>query len=170
MIAESLQAIQTAFDQQGSRFIVVGGLATIAHGYLRATTDIDIVIELLPQNIQQAFAALGSVGYKSNAPISAEQLADPTTRRSLIDEKNMTVLQFWSDQHPAVSVDVFVEQPFEFETEWKASLKQSIDANTPALHFASLETLIAMKEKAGRPQDLADLEHLRLIEKEQEGL
>ena len=36
------------------------------------------------------------------------------------------------------------------------------------VRFVSLETLITMKERVGRPQDLLDVEHLRMILAERE--
>lgn len=47
MKTSTLQAIHRAFEQADVRFIVVGGLAVVAYGFLRATQDADIVIELL---------------------------------------------------------------------------------------------------------------------------
>jgi hypothetical protein len=34
------------------------------------------------------------------------------------------------------------------------------------VRFVSLETLIAMKQEAGRPEDLADIQQLRTLQKE----
>jgi len=168
MTADFLDSIQAAFEREGSRFIVVGGFATIAHGYLRATTDIDIVIDLVPKNIDRAFAALKSIGYSPNLPVSAEEFSDPKKRRSWATDKNMTVLQFYSDRYPAITVDVFVELPFDFEKEWEVAYSQTLLQGQTPIRFASLNTLIAMKEKANRPQDIADLEQLRLIQRESE--
>ncbi len=98
MKSSCLEALNKAFTEAGSRFIVVGGLA-VAHGYLRATQDADIVIELLPDNIERAFAALESLGYKPTVPITPSSFSKPENRRAWTGEKNMTVLQFWSSQY-----------------------------------------------------------------------
>lgn len=169
MKATSLQALSEAFEKEGVRFIVVGGLAVVAHGYLRATRDADIVIELLPDNIQRAFAALESLGYRPNIPVSAADLAKPENRSSWARDRNMTVLQFWSDQHRATPVDVFIEEPFDFESEWDNALRQAIAPGGGEIRFASLDSLIRMKESAGRAQDLADVEQLKWIRAEEEG-
>lgn len=42
----------------GVRYLVAGGLAVNAHGYVRFTADIDLVIALDADNIISAFAAL----------------------------------------------------------------------------------------------------------------
>lgn len=167
MKSSCLAALDKAFTEAGSRFIVVGGLAVVAHGYLRATQDADIVIELLPDNIERAFAALGSLGYKPTVPITYSSFSKPENRRTWIREKNMTVLQFWSDQYRDTPVDVFINVPFDFKKEWDVAYCQSLGDSKREIRFASLATLIDMKESASRPQDLVDLEHLRWIQKEE---
>ena len=67
----SFTAIVTALQDAGVRYLVAGGLAVNAHGYLRFTKDIDIVVQLVPENIERAFAALTSAGYKPSVPITA---------------------------------------------------------------------------------------------------
>jgi hypothetical protein len=52
----SFEAIIRALNQAGVRYIVVGGLAVIAHGFGRTTYDVDLVIELNPSNIKRLFA------------------------------------------------------------------------------------------------------------------
>ena len=163
MIADSLKALNRAFNNEGSRFIVVGGLAVVAHGYVRATQDLDIVIELIPENIEKAFNALASEGYQPAIPVSPKDFSDPKTRKDWIKSKQMTVLQFWSDLHKDVPVDVFVESPFDFQKEWDISYQQNLDTDQPSLRFATIDSLIQMKKKAGRPQDLVDIEQLEWI-------
>lgn len=170
MKAYCLEALNKAFTEAGSRFIVVGGLAVVAHGYLRATQDADIVIELLPDNIKRAFAALNSLGYKPNVPITTESFSVPENRLAWTKEKNMTVLQFWSNRFRETPVDVFIDTPFDFATEWDLAYRQPLGNDPQEIRFASLSTLIEMKEKASRPQDLVDIEHLKwLLEEESKG-
>lgn len=165
MKTTSLQAINDALTQANVRYIVVGGLAVVAHGYLRATQDADIVIELLPDNIERTFRALTTLGYRPSVPVTAQTFADPVNRSKWAAEKNMTVLQFWSEQHHETPIDVFVEAPFDFETEWSGAYQQELEPSQSPIRFAALDTLIAMKARTGRPQDLADIEQLRWIQK-----
>jgi len=76
----SFKAIVRAFNDTGVRYLVAGGLAMNAHGYLRFTKDVDVVIQLIPDNVTRAFAALGTLGYRPAAPVTAEQFADRVTR------------------------------------------------------------------------------------------
>ena len=58
MKVSSFHSIMEALAAVKVRYIVVGGIAVIEHGYLRLTRDTDIVIELNRDNIVQTFKAL----------------------------------------------------------------------------------------------------------------
>jgi hypothetical protein len=161
MRLNSFVAVAKALQGSGVRYLVAGGLAVNAHGYLRFTKDVDLVVELVPENIVSAFAALESIGYRPLVPITASQFANADKRNGWIRDKNMTVLQFWSDEHKETPIDVFVTEPFPFEEEYARAvvkpLHESID-----VRFVSIETLIEMKTAVGRQQDLIDVEHLKM--------
>ena len=144
------------------RYLVAGGLAVNAHGYLRATGDVDLVIQLKPDNIIPAFRALAGLGYHPTVPVTAEQFADETQRRQWIREKGMTVLSLYSDRHPINNVDVFVTEPFNFDPEYDRALIGEISPDL-FVRFVSIPTLIEMKRVANRPRDLDDIKHLEII-------
>lgn len=99
MKVSSFEAIATALNREGVRYLVAGGLAVNAHGYVRLTHDVDLVVQLDPENILPAFAALASLGYRPLIPVTAAQFADPAQRAAWIRDKDMTVLNFHSDRH-----------------------------------------------------------------------
>lgn len=76
-------------------------------------------------------------------------------------DKNMQVLQLWSDRHRETAIDIFVEEPFSFEKEYANALIKPL-YGTIEVRFVSIPTLIKMKEAAGREQDRIDIEHLRM--------
>ena len=158
----SYEAIVRALNSAEVRFIVVGGLAVIAHGYGRVTRDIDLVIQLQPEAITKAFKALESLGYSPRVPISAAQFADPNLRAEWIRDKRMKVLNFHSDVHRETPVDLFITEPFDFEEEYHHALVQE---STPgvAARILRLDSLLRMKAEAGRGQDLADIDELNLL-------
>jgi hypothetical protein len=161
MKLNSFVAVARVLEEAGVRYLVAGGLAVNAHGYLRYTKDVDLVVQLVPDNIINAFAALASIGYKPLVPITASQFANAEMRNGWIREKNMTVLQFWSDVHKETPIDVFVAEPFPFEDEHARSLSKPLQGSLD-VRFVSLATLIDMKTAVGRPQDLIDVEHLKM--------
>jgi hypothetical protein len=134
----SIEAIAVALEKANTRYLVVGGLAVAAHGFGRATFDIDLVVQLQPENILRAMTALRSLGYRPSLPVTASQFADAALRESWIRDKGMVVLQLTSDQHRE-------------------------------LRFVSLNSLIAMKEAAGREKDLEDIRQLKLIREDRSG-
>ena len=156
----SFEAVIRAFEQAGVRYLVAGGLAVNAHGLLRFTKDVDLVVQLLPENVERAFRALGKLGYRPMVPITAAQFADAHQRETWIREKGMQVLQFWSDAHRETPVDLFVTEPFAFDQEYERALIKPLGPT--AVRFVTIPTLIRMKEIAGRPQDRIDIEHLRM--------
>jgi hypothetical protein len=141
------------------QYLVVGGLAVNAHGYVRMTMDIDLVIGLRPGNIIKALHTLSSIGYKTAVPITPEQFADPVNRAQWRDEKNMRVLKLWNDEFPLTPLDIFVYEPFDFDTEYDAAMRVELRKGL-AIPVVRLTTLLAMKKEAGRPQDLADIDML----------
>ena len=162
MKLSGFEAIVRALNSAHVRYLLVGGLAVNAHGYGRNTFDVDIVIQLDPQNIQKAFDALRMADYHSQQPISASDFGNRTLRESWRKEKNMFVLKFWSDSHRETPLDIFVYEPFDFDVEWAAAWWQEFasDLRVPVIR---LDALRQMKREAGRPQDLADLDELNLL-------
>ena len=158
----SFEAIVHALADADVRYIVAGGLAVNAHGFLRYTKDVDFVVQLIPDNIERAFAAFHKLGYRPRVPITAKQFADSKLRESWVNDKNMQVLQFWSDQHGETPIDMFVVDPFPFDQEYTNALVKPL-LGASLVRFVSIPTLIRMKEAAGRTQDLVDIEHLRMM-------
>jgi hypothetical protein len=161
----AFEAIAAALRDAHVRYLVAGGLAVNAHGYVRLTYDVDLVIQLKADNIRTAFEALAGLGYRPTVPVNAEQFADEAQRARWIRDKGMQVLNFASDRHRPVTVDVFVSEPFDFDNEYEAAMQGEL-APGLTVRFVSISTLIAMKQLANRPRDLDDIEHLRMIMEE----
>lgn len=158
----SFDAIVRSLSAAGVRYLIAGGLAVNAHGYLRFTKDVDLVIQLIPDNIAKTFTALGALGYRPSVPVTAEQFADDAIRAGWIRDNGMQVLQLWSDAHPETPIDIFVSEPFPFDEEFAQALVKPLYGSID-VRFVSIPTLIRMKESAGREQDRVDIEHLRML-------
>jgi hypothetical protein len=164
MELRSVEAIMRALNGAQVKYLIVGGVAVNAHGYQRATRDLDLVIGLEPQNIIRGLHALLQLGYQMSIPVTPEQFADPSNREAWRKEKNMTVLRLWSDLHGRTPIDVFVYEPFDFAAEYAAAKWEELaaDVKTPVVRC---EALINMKRTAARLQDLADIAELEEIQK-----
>lgn len=165
MRAASVRQVLSALEAADARYLVVGGLAVVAHGYLRATHDLDLVLDLDADNLARAIASLEALGYRPALPVALHDLADPSSRRRWMDDKDAVVLQLVSDAHPRTPIDVFLSEPFDFAPAWAAAERLELAPGVEA-SFLALDDLIDMKREAGRPQDLIDIEKLLLLERE----
>lgn len=161
MKVASFEAIARALHDASARYLVAGGLAVNAHGYLRFTKDVDLVLQLDRPNVQRALGALTMLGYRPAIPVAAEQFADPSQREAWAREKGMQVFQLWSDQHRETPIDIFVNEPFAFDPEYATALVKPLRDDLP-VRFVTIPTLIQMKQLADRPQDRIDVEHLKM--------
>jgi len=71
----------------------------------------------------------------------------------------MKVFSFWDTTNTRPTVDVMLAPVVSFDELWADAALTSIGGIE--VRIASVRHLIRMKEAAGRPQDVADLERLR---------
>jgi hypothetical protein len=149
------------------RYAVAGGIALVLHGAVRFTADLDLIVELSPGNLKKFLDAMNELGYKPRLPVKAEDLADPSMRENWMVEKGMKVFTFYHPQQQISQVDVFINEPLRFDEIEKEVVR--IKARDVAIPVVSVAHLKMLKRIAGRPQDMADIEALEELEKEDEG-
>lgn len=144
MQVATIVSVSKALQDAGVRFLVCGGQAVVAHGYVRFTADLDIAIQLNAVTIRTAVNALGKVGYRPALPVSAEQFADAAVRGQWAREKNMRVLNFVSETDRLGTIDIFIENPFDFDAEYRVADSFEL---LPGVrwHVLRIEALIDMK-------------------------
>jgi hypothetical protein len=163
MRKQSVEVVVRALNAADVRFLIAGGLAVVAHGYLRFTADMDLVLDFDDDNVRRAVTALAALGYRPRAPVPIDEFADASRRAAWVREKGLTVFSLHSPQHPVTEVDLFVETPFpDFGAAYRSALRLELAPNVVAT-FVSFEDLIALKQNAGRAQDLEDVDRLRTI-------
>jgi hypothetical protein len=155
-----LETLFRDLNERGGRYIVVGGLAVVLHGHLRATGDVDLVVDLDPDQVARTLSALQGAGFQPYVPVPASDFADPAKRAAWIREKGMLVFSLRPGGGVPM-VDLFLEPPMPFSELWARSMTMSL-RGVP-IRVASLEDLIALKRQAGRPEDVADAEALARI-------
>ena len=143
------------------RYVVVGGVATILHGYVRATTDIDLIVDLQIDEAEKAIEALSGEGYKPRIPVQAKEFADDNKRKQWIETKGMTVFSMFHPEQPGLSIDLFAQHPIPFDELWERS--QVFDVDGTGIRVCSLDDLIRLKQLAGRNKDMDDIEKLLKI-------
>ena len=158
----NLRAILHALNHNNIKYLIAGGVAVNIHGYQRMTQDLDLVIQLIPENIINALTTLENLGYKPAIPVTKEQFAEKEIRNKWIETKHMEVLPLISNLHPETTLDIFVTEPFDFNLEYQQANLVQLDQNLN-VRIISIQTLIQMKEKAGRDRDKDDILHLSWI-------
>jgi len=164
MERRSVEAVVEALNRAGLRYLVAGELAVVAHGLVRFTADVDLALDPEPAALRRAIDALSALGYRPRAPVEFAEFADPGKRRQWAREKGLTVFSVYSPTHSATEIDLFVENPFDFESVYARAERLELAPGVEA-PFVSVTDLIEMKRRAGRPQDLQDVEGLESLRK-----
>lgn len=157
-MAQRFEPVLKTLNEAGARYLVVGGVAVVLHGHLRTTGDLDLVVEMSPANLDRALVALEGSGFQPRPPVPLRSFADPETRRSWVEEKNLRVFSLWHPDIPGFEVDLFVEEPFDFDEVWSRRVEVELEGSTTFI--VALDDLVALKKASGRAQDLEDIEAL----------
>lgn len=168
MHKKSIEEIVKALNDASVRYLIAGGLAVVAHGYLRFTADLDLILDLDEDNARRALTALSGLGYRPRAPVAMDDFADPKARSRWVAEKGLTVFSLHSPEHMATEVDLFVEAPLDFDRAYRAALRLEVTDQVSTC-FLGYDDLLAVKRAAGRPQDLVDIDRLQASKKAREG-
>jgi len=148
-----------ALNDAQVQYVVVGGLATILHGYARMTADVDLVVNLEPVETEKALKALLGTGLKARLPVDPMLFANAATRASWIAEKHMLVFSFYDPSNPLRIVDLFVHEPIPFKD--LSQRAEIMDIDGIAVPVCGIADLIELKRRAARPRDIDDIAHLQ---------
>ena len=157
----AFQSVMEGLQRHEVRFLLVGGMAVVAHGYGRMTYDIDLVIQLTPANIRRTFEALARLDYRPRIPVTADDFSEARNREQWAREKGMIVLNFFSSDQAPCTIALFIREPFPFDETFAKAIPSAV--NGVPFRYVDLDTLIQMKRTAGRPVDLEDVRHLEQI-------
>ena len=141
-------------------FVIVGGVAVALHGGSRVTFDLDIVPSLAPDSWRTAVDLLWSLGARPRIPEPLERIRDVDHVRRWRSDKNMLALNFRAPDG-GVEVHLVVGESDAFEALRRRAVEITVNERT--FSVASIDDLIDMKQRSGRPQDLLDIAELRDI-------
>ncbi len=77
MERKTIEGIIRALDQAEIRYLMVGGLAVVAHGYVRFTADLDLVLAMEDENLHRSVEVFSSLGFRPRAPVPMNILPMP---------------------------------------------------------------------------------------------
>ncbi|MBL0939262.1 MAG: nucleotidyltransferase [Gemmatimonadaceae bacterium] len=131
-------------NEAGVEYVLVGGYAVGAYGYVRATSDIDFFYHQTKENIERLIEALRKFG-APEALIDASHLGRPAA---------MTALGA-----PPTQIELLAEiSGVTFAEATRDALILDIDGEP--LRIIGLAALRANKQASGRRKDRDDLQHL----------
>lgn len=147
MLNDDYKDMLRALADEGVDFMLVGAYAIGAHGYPRATGDIDIWVSPTPANAKAVLRALLAFG----APM------DGVTAQDF--ENDDTILQI--GVAPS-RIDIITGvTSLSFDPVFERSV--SFDFDDITVRIPTVEDLIANKRATGRAKDLADVEALEKL-------
>lgn len=136
-------------------FVIVGGLAVISHGHLRATLDLDVCYARTPRNICKLATTLAPIRPRlRGAPANLPFLWDEATLRNGL---NFTLVTDEGD------LDLLGEVTGLGSYDDIALRSIEIALYGLSVRVLSLDDLMRSKAAAGRAKDLIDLEALRAL-------
>jgi predicted nucleotidyltransferase len=143
-----IQALLRLLNEADVRYLIIGATAFAAHGWVRATADLDLLVADDEANVSRLRDALTSFGYD----VTEASTEDFRRYKILLRQYDLPL-----DLHP------FVEGAADFEACWRRRV--IADLGGVEAPFASLDDLILMKRAAGRPKDREDLQQLERLKR-----
>lgn len=159
------EPLLTTLVEHGVEFIVVGGYAVAAHGYVRATKDIDICPNPDAENRRRLAVALADLEAE---PIGLDEFAGEFDLKP--DVEGLEAGGNWTLKTKFGRLDVMqhLEGLGGDGGGWRELAPHAVTRSFLGHDclFCSYEDLVKMKRSAGRPQDEVDINSLRAARSE----
>jgi hypothetical protein len=151
--APSFDDLLVRLVQADVHFVVIGGLALGSWGVVRGTKDCDIVPDPTPENLDRL------------ARLAAEHGGHVQLGESLLGSERSIAALLCGGERTLIATqlgDLDVVQGLEGVLSYAELRSRAIDVEMAGVTIAicALEHLRTMKQAAGRPRDLVDLEDL----------
>ena len=152
MLNEDYKEMLQLLVEEKVKFLLVGAYALAAHGYPRATMDIDIWVMPSPENADAVLRALSRFG----APLHGLTASDL--------QKTDTIFQIGVAPR---RIDIITSASgLRFDKAYAQSIEATVDGLI--VNIPSLDDLISNKKASGRSKDIADVEALEKIKKSEQ--
>lgn len=164
-----LKEILLALVNRKVDFVVAGGVAAVLHGVERATMDIDLAVDMNPDNLKWFFEVMSRFGLTPRVPVPPEILMDPKQVKKIVKEKNAVVFTFVDVNYPIWHVDIFLREEHAFETLYENSTLVALQ--DVSIRIVSIEKLLDLKQRISpaRPKDEMDIAELKRLIAEEAG-
>jgi hypothetical protein len=135
----------------GLPYVVIGGFSVIAHGYLRATKDSDL---LVPDGLEADEAIIRFLDRVEATRLSGDKVL---VAKDVRDAHHLRV----RSRHGIIDIMRGGLPPLDYDTVAASAIE--LDRDGEQVPFASLRSLVGFKRLAGRGQDRLDLENLERV-------
>jgi predicted nucleotidyltransferase len=136
-------------------FVVIGGIAVVAHGHIRTTRDLDITYSTHQPNLD----ALGRVLVELDARLRGVTEVVPF----MPDGRTLRGAELLTLETSEGALDLLAAPPGAPPYDALKGRAESIEVEGSVVLVASIDDLVAMKRATGRPRDLEDIEALEAI-------
>lgn len=147
MLNEDYKEMLQCFSDEGVEFLLVGAYAMAAHGYPRATMDIDLWVMPSPENAAAVLRALRKFGAPLHELTSADLQREDTVFQIGVAPRRIDIITGASG--------------LRFDETFRRS--SPVEISGLQIHVPSLDDLIRNKRASGRTKDLADAEALEAL-------
>lgn len=152
-----IQGILGELVKEGVEFLLIGGVAVGYHGHIRATKDVDVVPAPDLANLEK----LARVLRQLDAQVEGAEDFDKGELPNPLDPAVLELGGNWILLTRLGRLDIM--QWIGDDALWEKLSPTAIQDEVGGLpiKMVSYENLVALKELAGRPEDLIDLQRLR---------
>jgi hypothetical protein len=159
------EPLLSALVENKVAFIVIGGYAVAAHGYVRATKDIDICPDPQPENLQRLADVLATLEAE---PIGLEEFAGEFDLAPDLDGLRQGGNWTLRTRYGRLDVLQHIEGLGKDGGGWEELAPRAVTRVFLGHNclFCSYDDLIKMKRGAGRPQDEIDISSLKAARSE----
>ncbi|HMJ71943.1 MAG TPA: hypothetical protein VK471_01115 [Solirubrobacterales bacterium] len=154
-----------ALERRGVEYLTIGGVAVNAHGHLRNTRDVDVLIEWTTENMRRLAVALGELDAKLFG-VDADLLdVDPLDPEALFNGGNFTL------RTAAGGLDLFDPDEIPGGRPYDEMRPRAVEATVAGIRIRAvgLDDLIRLKRESGRDRDLEDVATLLAASKKEPG-
>lgn len=134
-------------NEAGIRYVLIGGIALIRHGVVRATRDIDAVFDPDPENVDRIRALI--VRWEATRPDGS-----PVPTEGISGDRSIHLAT------PHGDLDLVAEKLASAKFDQLVARAETRKVDGIEAPICSLADLVIMKRAVGRERDLADLADL----------
>ena len=156
-----LGALLRALTEGDVDFVVIGGIAAVAHGSPQFTRDLDITYAGDEENLEHLGSVL--VGLGATLRGVTEEIPFVADGRTLRHTRVLTLVT------PDGAIDILAQPDGSDSYERLRANAITASVGGVVVRIAGLDDLIAMKKAAGRPKDRIYVEELEAIRRLQAG-